>query len=299
MVKKIGESVFYLKGGVNIGFIVYEDSLIVIDTGFDKGYGRKILKISKDMEKNIVGIINTHSHADHFGGNGYLQDRVSLWVTTSKVEKAIIENPIFEPMYLFGGAPFGEIRTKFLEGKPSYVDFTVESDNFRELSKEFNIKIVDLPGHSPGQIGIFCDDVLFVGDAIMPSSVIKKYKIVYTYDPYIHKQTLYKLKEFTDINAFIPGHGEAIIGKYEMENIININLENIVFIEKSLLELLENPVSTEDVFSKFILTFDINLTIDQLLLLYSTIKGFLSGLKREGRIDFFIENGRIMWKKRA
>ena len=51
MVKKIGESVFYLKGGVNIGFIVYEDSLIVIDTGFDKGYGRKILKISKDMRR--------------------------------------------------------------------------------------------------------------------------------------------------------------------------------------------------------------------------------------------------------
>ena len=56
------------KGDIaNIGFIVGENSVMVIDTGGTPNIGKKLLKkISKITKLPISHVVITHSHPDHF-----------------------------------------------------------------------------------------------------------------------------------------------------------------------------------------------------------------------------------------
>ncbi len=297
MLKQVKDGVYYFTGPINMGIIETDRGIVIIDTGLDNSYGRKLLKISVELKKEIIGIINTHSHADHFGGNNFLKKRTDAWTMASKIEKALIENPIFEPMYLFGGVPFPEMRTKFLEGKPSLVDMSVEDEKAKKILEDLNIEIIELPGHSPAQIGVIYQDVIFIGDTVMPKRVIEKYKLGYLYDAKREKETLLNLQKLK-YNYFIPGHGELFLSE-ELKTIVDINLKNILSVEEVILRILKIPYSTEEAFSQLVKLLDLDPDLTQILLLFSTFKGFLTGLKSEGLIEYYLENGKIIWKKRA
>lgn len=117
---KVGDKTYYIKNNTNIGvYKVDDNNVYIIDTGNDKEAGKKILKIINEQGWNVKGIINTHSNADHIGGNKVIQDRTNCEILATKVEKAFTENPILEPSFLYGGYPFKDIRNKFLLAKES------------------------------------------------------------------------------------------------------------------------------------------------------------------------------------
>ena len=67
---KVGEKTYYIKNPNNIGIYKIDDeNIYLIDTGNDKEAGKKILKIIAEQGWKVKGIINTHSNADHIGGN--------------------------------------------------------------------------------------------------------------------------------------------------------------------------------------------------------------------------------------
>ena len=73
---QVSGSSYYVQSPAKIGLVRLNDTdVCLIDSGSDKDAGRKARQL---MEKNgwhLTVIYNTHSHADHIGGNRYLQSR--------------------------------------------------------------------------------------------------------------------------------------------------------------------------------------------------------------------------------
>ena len=117
---KVGEKTYYIKNATNIGIFKIDDTNVyLIDTGNDKDAGKKVLKIIDEQGWKVKGIINTHSNADHIGGNKVIQDRTNCTILAHNMEKAFTEFPILEPSFLYGGYPFKDLRNKFLMAKES------------------------------------------------------------------------------------------------------------------------------------------------------------------------------------
>ena len=108
----------YMKINENIPVLVDykidDNNVYLIDTGNDKEAGKKILKIIDENGWNIKGIINTHSNADHIGGNKIIQDRTNCIIFAYNIEKSFTEFPILESSFLYGGYPFKDIRNTLI-----------------------------------------------------------------------------------------------------------------------------------------------------------------------------------------
>lgn len=76
--EQVGKQSYYINYPSKIG--IYKQmkaDIYLIDSGNDKEVAKKVLKTANQHQWKIKGIINTHSHADHIGGNYYLQQRMA------------------------------------------------------------------------------------------------------------------------------------------------------------------------------------------------------------------------------
>ena len=113
--KKLSNNVYYIPSSSNIGVIKNNGGLaILIDTGLDDEIAKKVLKLLARENMSVTSIINTHSHADHYGGNKEVKKGHHVEVYAPKVEDAIIKYPQLEPLYFFSGAqPLNKLKNKF------------------------------------------------------------------------------------------------------------------------------------------------------------------------------------------
>lgn len=145
---QVGEKSYYINCPAKIGiYRQTETEVYLIDSGNDKDAGKKVRRILEEKGWTLKGIMNTHSHADHVGGNAYLQQQTGCKVFAGGIEAAFTEDPILEPTLLYAGYPCKDLRHKFLMAAGSRtVDF---SD--KDFPKE--VEIIQLPGHSFHMVG--------------------------------------------------------------------------------------------------------------------------------------------------
>jgi len=143
--KWLNKEVGYMATPVNTGFLIKNDKAVIVDTGLDKDHAKKILRLLESEGITPIAIINTHSHADHCGGNAQLQKQLELPVIAPVMEKPFIENPYLESLALYGGAhPPAALQNKFLQAKPSSVHQVFFPDQGMVHIDEFTIHLIPL-----------------------------------------------------------------------------------------------------------------------------------------------------------
>jgi glyoxylase-like metal-dependent hydrolase (beta-lactamase superfamily II) len=290
---QLTEQVHYLPGGVNSGFVLTASGAVVIDTGLDRGAANRILRAAEQLGRPLVAIVNTHAHADHHGGNAQLVRRVGVPVYAPAVEEAVIREPRYEPIYLFGGAaPVRTLENRFLMAEPSPVDHVfAPGDRLRIDGAE--LEIVDLGGHSIAQVGVRVGEVLFAADAFFGLEPLGKHGVPYLVDAGRTRTSLQWLQRSSHA-WYVPGHGEALS---DPAAALAANLEVIERVESWLLERLrQQPASTDDLLAAMVEPFGLRVADATAFVLYrTTVLGYLTALERQGGIAMTIEGSRWLW----
>ena len=70
---QVSEQSYYIQSPAKIGLVKLDGQRVcLIDSGNDKDAGRKVRQLLDANGWQLTAIYNTHSNADHIGGNRYL-----------------------------------------------------------------------------------------------------------------------------------------------------------------------------------------------------------------------------------
>ncbi len=118
------------RGPTNLGLYVFGQGdaarAVVIDSGGDEDAGRRIVRECERLGVRLAAVLNTHSNADHCGGNAFVKRRTDCAIAATEIEAAFLQYPHLEPSFLAGGYPQKAIRNKFLMAPPSRATHLLE-----------------------------------------------------------------------------------------------------------------------------------------------------------------------------
>lgn len=295
---ELAAGVFHLQSGSNIGLIVRDGQGLLIDTGLDKDAARRAQRAADELGVSLTAVFLTHAHADHFGGANFVQRRAQVRTYAPALEAAIMEHPIIEPLYLFGGAaPIGELRSRFTLAEPCRVDCVIAEPGPLEVGP-FTVDVVALPGHAPNQMGLAVEGVLFCADALFPNETLEKHKLTFCVDM---DETLATLAQLPGLSYeyFAPGHGPAYRAGAEITGVCAANAARLEEVKELLCEGAREARDTETLLRCVAEHYGLHLTTaTSFFLARATVLAALSSLEKAGVVSTVVENNRLLWQAR-
>lgn len=287
---KVGERSYYIDCPAKIGVYKLNDSdICLIDSGNDKDAGRKVRKLIDEHGWRLKAIINTHSNADHIGGNRYLQQQTGCRIFASGIEAAFTRYPILEPAFLYGGYPCRDLRHKFLLAAESSVT-DIEAEGFPQ-----ELEVIPLPGHFFAMVGIRTPDgTVFLADCLSDKGALEKYQIAFIYDVAAYLETLDKVAAL-EANMFVPAHAEAA---KDMKELVALNRSKVQEIAARLVAFCEAPLNFEAILQKVFAAYGLVMNFEQYVLVGSTVRSYLSWLRDTDKVEAFFEDNQLLWRRR-
>ncbi len=293
MLIELGPRVAVVPDGVNVGVLRGEGGrLVLVDTGVNETNGKKVLKAAREEAGGeVVAILTTHAHADHFGANLAVVNRTGARVFAPAVDEAILRYPLLQPASLYGGAdPLETLRGNFLLADPSPVDEVVEPGPLSVAG--IDIEVVPLGGHSPNQVGYLVDGVFFCADVVLPQTVLAKYKIPYLFSVTDHLRALERARQ-TPCEAAVPGHG-PVVGS--LAELVALNRGLVEEVAARVVALASAPTTAEAILAGLLTGYGADVAdAPGFYLLQPTIFAFLSHLHRQGQMRHEVRDGRSLW----
>lgn len=299
---QLAEDAYQLRAGSNVGLLVQNGQALVIDAGLDRDAARRIMKHLNGLGVTLAAILVTHAHADHFGGAADLKRRATaahpegrtVPVLAPAFEAAVVENPLFEPVYLFAGAqPTRELQGKFILAKPCPVDGLLAPG--RQQVSGFELEIIAAPGHAHNQIMIGSPQggVCYAGDAYFPPAVLDKYGIPFYVEIDQTLETLERLPKLP-YRVFAQGHGEAYS---DLQEIVSYNSQRLRALRAHVLEALDQPRLAADVLKQVADRLGVSLAQPAIYYLTrTTIHACLNSLREAGQVDMEVRDNRLLWR---
>ena len=286
---QVSERTYFIQSPAKIGLVKLNDTdVCLIDSGNDKDAGRKVRKILDANGWNLKMILNTHSNADHIGGNKYLQDQTGCKIYGAGIESDFTKHPILEPAFLFGAFPPKDLRHKFLLAQGSQAEPLTED----VLPEGF--EIIPLPGHFFDMAGFRTpDDVVFLADCLSSKEVLDKYQIGFIYDIEAYLNTLEMVKTMK-AKRFIPSHATQT---EDISELAQYNIDKVNAVADRICEFCEEPSCFEQILQKVFTEFNLQMNFEQYVLIGSTVKSYLVWLREKERVTSRFENNMLLWER--
>ena len=286
---QVSERDYYIQSPAKIGLVRLNDSdVCLIDSGNDKDAGRKLRQILDANKWHLTAIYNTHSNADHIGGNQYLQRQTGCQVYAPGIDCAFTRRPILEPSFLYGGFPPGDLRHKFLMAQ--------ESDA-RELTQDVlpeGFALIPLPGHFFDMVGFRTpDDTVYLADCLSSRETLEKYRIGFIYDVAAYLKTLETVKSM-QAKQFVPSHAPACS---EIASLAQHNMDQVLEIAERIVGICAEPLCFEAVLQRLFSDYGLDMNFEQYVLVGSTVRSYLAWLRDTGRLQVLFENSMLLWQR--
>ena len=286
---QVGDRTLYIESPAKIGLVrLGEKDVCLIDSGNDKDAGRRVRRLLDEHGWNLTAIYNTHSNADHIGGNRYLQAQTECRVFAPGVECAFTRRPELEPAFLYGGHPCRDLRHKFLMAQPSDAEpLTAEA-----LPEGF--EVIDLPGHFFDMAGFRTpDDVVFLADCLSSAETLEKYRVSFIYDVAAYLETLEMVRGLS-ARMFVPAHAEAA---EDVSELAQLNIRTVHEVAEKICALCAEPRPFEGILQRIFADYGLRMTFEQHVLVGSTVRSYLSWLRDEGRLEVEFADNMLFWRK--
>lgn len=283
---------YYLPGITKIGVVkTAEDKVVLIDSGLDDEDGARALRALTERGWTLEAIYNTHSHADHIGGNAYLQKQTGCRIFAPDLECDFVNHTILETSYFYGGFPPMSLRRQVFLAEPSRAEVLTEAD----LPEGW--EMIPLPGHWFNMVGFrTADDVVFLADLVLSEKALNgRSKIPYLVDAGAYLDTLEKAKDM-QAALFIPGHAAVTD---DISDLAQKNIDKIYEITDCLMDMLEKPLSVDQILQRVFRKYGLLMDLSQYVLIGSTIRSYLAWLEATGRIRYISKDSMLFWVRTA
>ncbi len=168
-------------------------SVIIIDPADEGGFiSQKIL----EMELSPQAIILTHGHFDHV--LGLLELKLNFQQTPIMMHQA--DHFLIETLQ----SRAQHWLKRSVDPAPKADQFLKDGDQI-EVGHE-KIQVVHTPGHTPGSICLYNQQLIFTGDTLFKHGVPGRTDLSYS-QPHKMKKSLQKIKPLVSSREFYPGHG--------------------------------------------------------------------------------------------
>ena len=286
---QVSERSYYIQSPAKIGLVRLDGrDVCLIDSGSDKDAGRKVRQLLDANGWRLTAIYNTHSNADHIGGNKYLQGQTGCKIYAPGIECAFARHPVLEPSFLYGGYPCKELRHKFLMAQES------DAQELTEDCLPEGCGIVPLPGHFFDMVGVRTpDDVVYLADCLSSRETLDKYQIGFLYDAAAYLDTLEMVKSLR-AKMFVPAHAQAA---EDVTALVQYNIDKVLEIADKITGICIEPLCFEAVLQRLFMDYGLTMNFEQYVLVGSTVRSYLAWLKDTGRMNALFENNMLLWQR--
>lgn len=288
---RVGGSTYYINSPTNIGlYKTDEENVCLIDSGNDKDAGKKALKLIEAGGWRLKTVINTHSHADHIGGNAFLQSRTGCEILVPGEDSCYTNYPSLEPAFLFGAFPYKEIENKFFKAAPS------RAYRLEDCALPEGLRTERFDGHSYAQAAVGTPDgVWFLGDTLVSAETLEKYRISYVYDVREYLESLKRVKSLEG-RLFIPSHAAP---QEDISPLADVNIRNTLEVAEKIRDILKSAKTTEETAAAVFEEYGLRINHVQHTLVSCTVRSYVSYLYNLGEVGCDFCGNKLYWQARA
>jgi hydroxyacylglutathione hydrolase len=180
---------------------INEFDILIVDLG---NYPiDELLKWMSVNNKKLLGLFLTHEHADHCYGVDLLKSKIEFTLYCSEKCEINMRDP----------------KQNFSRYIEDFETFSILSEAV--VIKEgqtlnfngFEILVMETPGHSPGSICLFAENIAFTGDSIL-NNVESPLSFPHSSKKEYQHSKINILKKLNFETKIYPGHGEPFFYKF-------------------------------------------------------------------------------------
>ncbi len=290
---ELARGIYYLAGGVNCGILETGDGgCLIVDTGNSDDSGKKLLKACRAKNLEPRAIINTHSHADHYGGNAFLLKHLEIPVYAPIFEESILRYPILEPIYLWSGArAHKELQNRFLLAGASPAKVLNEAGKRKIAGLE--IELLEVSGHAHIQFAVKVNDVLFAADAVFGQAILEKHPLSFMVDIQLAREAIETVRA-SGARIVLPGHGEPTT---EIDALCDANVAALERSNQAVLSACFDVGTTPEILARVCAMLEVQMTdLTRYVLNQTAVLAHLTDLEERGLVRHSIVRNVLVWQ---